>query len=133
MVLTSEEKLRYIQAGCQRLLECGVTSNHSCEGPFWNEYCELADQDKLHVRTFFSAMWVGRDVDNFPAPGETRGRYLSCDRIKIWADGSLGAATAAISMPYRGKADDKGLLTHTQVKCCICGLDIIKNVCGHKQ
>ena len=109
--------------GCQKLLESGVTSNHSCEGSYWNEYCTLVDEDKLPVRTFFSAMYHGRDESNFPAAGEKHGEFLSCDRIKFWADGSLGAATAAISAPYRN-SEDKGLLTHTQVSGLICLLNL---------
>ena len=111
--------MAYIEVGCQKLLECGVTSNHTCEGSFWNEYCQLADQGKLPVRTFFSGSYDGRDDSNFPYAGEKHGDFLSCDRIKLWADGSLGAATAAISIPYRG-SDDMGMLTYKQVSALIC-------------
>src|SRR5205085_2935716 len=37
---------------------------------------------------------------NRPQPNERCGDMLSCHRVKIFADGSLGAETAALSQPY---------------------------------
>ena len=61
-------------------------------------------------------MWKEKDNANFPAyAGEQVGPLLSCDRIKIFADGGLGGATAALSLPYKGQ-DQNGLLANSQVR-----------------
>ena len=36
-----------------------------------------------------------------PAKTETSDGMLRCDRVKIFADGSLGACTAALREPYK--------------------------------
>jgi predicted amidohydrolase YtcJ len=42
---------------------------------------------------------------------------LTCDRVKVFADGSLGAETAAVREPYTGTSNT-GVLIHTQEELC---------------
>ena len=45
-------------------------------------------------------------TDNFPnAPNESVGPMLTADRIKLFADGALGASTAALSVNYKNKVN----------------------------
>ena len=45
------------------------------------------------------------NLDFNPKPGERVGGLLECHRVKIFADGSLGGRTAALSKPYLAGAD----------------------------
>ena len=114
IVPTVEEKTRYIRTGIRRLLENGVTSAHACEDATWNEFCHLADLGELPVRIFFSAYFATRNEENFPSAGEKRGSMLSCDRVKLFADGALGASTAALSQPYCDSCN-AGMMMFSQV------------------
>jgi predicted amidohydrolase YtcJ len=42
---------------------------------------------------------------------------LTCARVKVFADGSLGAETAAVREPYTGTSNT-GVLIHTQEELC---------------
>ena len=104
-----------IKVAIEDLLRNGVTSAHACEELVWNEFCDLADSDQLPIRIFMSAYFRSRNSMNFPATSsEGRGKMLSCDRVKIFADGALGISTAALSRCYC-KSSDKGMLLYSPV------------------
>ena len=42
-------------------------------------------------------------TDNFPTGPNDGVGLLTADRIKLFADGALGASTAALSINYKGK------------------------------
>lgn len=115
LIITEEEKKTCIKAAVKECLANGVTSAHACENLAWNEYCEVDDKGHLPIRIFFSAYYVtGKDTDNFPRAGARHSSMLSCDRIKLFADGSLGASTALLSQPYRC-SHNRGVPIHSQV------------------
>ena len=90
----------------------GITAVHSIEDA-WPEYARLAAADELPIRVFYSALDQQPYTRDFPRPGQQCG-LLSCDRVKIFADGGLGGATAALSVPYKGQTQS-GLLLQSQV------------------
>jgi hypothetical protein len=47
-----------------------------------------------------------------PAAGASEGPLLSCGRVKLYSDGSLGAETAALRRPYVGTSN-RGVLIMT--------------------
>ena len=98
-------------------LEHGLTAVHTNEPPYWGQYRSLAAEQKLPIRTFLAGYYTSRNCGDFPKPGEKHGERLSCDRIKIFADGALGSATAKMSLPYKG-GDGKnyGVLIQSQVR-----------------
>lgn len=46
-----------------------------------------------------------------PPAGASDGPLLSCGRVKLFSDGSLGAETAALRRPYVG-TDNTGVFIH---------------------
>lgn len=52
------------------------------------------------------------ESSSMPLPG-TQDRMLNCHRVKLFADGSLGAETAALREPYRDTGTNVGLLIET--------------------
>ncbi|XP_077975453.1 putative amidohydrolase YtcJ [Styela clava] len=99
------------QAILSALNECvklGITSVHCLDKDVWNEYVELAKEEKLPIQCFFATFYTDMDTNNKPTKaGETHGSNLSCRCVKIFADGALGSDTAALSLPYPQK-DDNG-------------------------
>jgi predicted amidohydrolase YtcJ len=118
IVRTVDEMMDYIEQALNVTMRYGATSVHACELNTWQAFCRLADEGRLPIRVFYSAYFqLGKDL---PKPGEVHGPLLSCDRIKLFADGALGVATAAMSQPYlKPLADGKcnhGMLLLTQVR-----------------
>lgn len=87
---------------------------HANEHSLWNEYRHLAVENDLPIRVFMAAFYANRDEKNFPKPNDSAGPMLSCDRVKIFADGGLGARTAAMSVPYKDGSGD-GILNYPPV------------------
>jgi len=108
----------------QLLLGHGVTSVHTCEDGTWSSFSRLAGQRRLPLRVFYSGYYETTHHDDeagggglLPAPGSTVGEMLSCDRVKLFVDGSLGADTAALSQPYLNSGTgNSGVLRLTQVQ-----------------
>lgn len=109
---TKEEQLEHIRTGLDFCLRQGVTSVHSNEPGLWQEYCSLARQ--LPIRVFLSVYYNRQESGNFPDGPQKYSEMLSCDRVKLFTDGSLGACTAALSKPYIG-TNSKGILMYSQV------------------
>jgi predicted amidohydrolase YtcJ len=124
---TPAARLRYIERGLTECLAAGVTSVQTNDWSAWPQYCALADADRLPMRVYLTIPAVEIDFAISPKAGETRGSacravdpiasassvgsiggsavggagpMLECHRVKLFADGSLGAETAALSAPY---------------------------------
>ena len=114
---TDDQWAKFIDQALQVLLRHGVTSVHACELDTWPVFCRLADQNRLNIRVFYSAYYVGGK--RLPSAGQVHGPLLSCDRVKLFADGALGVSTAAMSQPYLQHTAsghcNHGMLLHTQV------------------
>ena len=83
----------------------GCTSIHPNEPDNWDILTSLAQKGELPIRVFYCAYYKNRDLPHFPRAGERHGDMLSCDRVKIIADGTLGGSTAALSKPYLGTSN----------------------------
>jgi predicted amidohydrolase YtcJ len=74
-------------------------------------YRELESEGTLPVRVHLTP--VGTAVAELPAPikptdGNGIARMLSCDRVKLFSDGSLGAGTAALVGGYADEEEKSG-------------------------
>jgi len=118
LIPSVDEAATYISDAVQLLLRHGVTSAHACEDGTWRSFCQLADRRRLPIRIFYSAFYRTRREDDgsFPAPGATHGEMLSCDRVKLFVDGALGANTAALSQPYLDSVGSNNDITQLTVK-----------------
>jgi predicted amidohydrolase YtcJ len=118
IIPTIDEWMQYIEQALHVCLRYGATSVHACELNTWEAFCRLADEGRLPMRVFYSAYF--QHGENLPKPGETHGPLLSCDRVKLFADGALGVATAAMSQPYLKPLPDgkcnHGMLLLSQVR-----------------
>ena len=116
--LTTEQKKKNILLALQQCLKQGITSVHTCEDSYWNEYVSLANSSQLPIHCYYSPFCTNIGSSNFPSkPGESY-ENLSCDIVKVFIDGALGTETAAISVPYLKKnadgSENYGLLQKTE-------------------
>jgi len=78
----------------------------------WSVYSALADEGNLPCRVFLTISW--QSLDRSPPPPaagvQHRSGLLSCDRVKLWTDGALGASTAALLEPYSDGPGNVGVL-----------------------
>lgn len=88
--------------GIQRCLEMGLTSVQTNDEEAWELWCQLADEGLLPIRVFLTVYYTEMDNPGQVKAGQRHGSMVSCHRIKLFADGSLGAQTAALSCPYKG-------------------------------
>ncbi|RLN32429.1 hypothetical protein BBJ28_00002280 [Nothophytophthora sp. Chile5] len=83
-------------------------------GDAWRVYAKLQEQEGdngLPVRVYLTPSIHELGKPTTPQPG-TRNGLVSCHRMKIFSDGSLGAETAALRVPYKG-TDNKGILMNS--------------------
>lgn len=99
---------RRIILGLETCVKAGLTQVHACEGKepgLIEAWIELAKENKLKIRVFLSIFYdafVDLKTRNIlPKQGVTFGDRLTFDRVKLFADGALGANTAALSKHYK--------------------------------
>ncbi|KAF1321904.1 Metal-dependent amidohydrolase 3, partial [Globisporangium splendens] len=93
-----------INVGCIQLRLGIHTNDHKA----WQLYERIQEQSGLPLRVYMTPS-IGELKDPAtPRPGSKVG-LLSCDRIKLFSDGSLGAETAAVRQPYIG-TENRGIL-----------------------
>lgn len=120
--LSAKELSDALQRGNRRLLAAGVTSAHDAgglSGPAFEIAQDLLAQAKLQLR-MHAMLPVGCGDDTGliylasgrrPGSGDDRLRLGS---FKIFADGSIGARTAATRQPYASDPSTCGLLSYRQ-------------------
>ena len=74
----------------------------------WHLYKEIQNENELPIRVFLTPDCKEIGSDSIPSPGSQEG-LLQCHRVKLFADGSLGAETAALISPYVG-TENMGVL-----------------------
>ena len=110
----------------------------------WGGYTTLLQQSKLPIRVLLTVPFSQLGTKHCPPPGSRlygvaeafggapaseeataatppRGApLLSCDRVKIFSDGGLGASTAAVLEPYCdapaevvARGEDHGIMQHS--------------------
>jgi len=103
---------RFILSGLDICRNAGLTQVHACEEENWKAWVELSNANLITIRVYLSIFYFSLEnfdgTDNFPKyPNENHG-LVTADRIKLFADGALGASTAALSVNYKGK-DHNGM------------------------
>ncbi|MCY3412565.1 MAG: amidohydrolase [Candidatus Heimdallarchaeota archaeon] len=99
-----------IQLGLEECLRLGLTMVQTNDAKAWDIYKEIQEENNLPIRVSLTP--YHKEMDLAPPAGTSIG-LLYCDRVKLFADGSLGARTAAMREEY---ADEpiKGIPIYTQ-------------------
>lgn len=107
-----ETRKRIIIMGLEHCLKVGLTMVQTNDPDCWQIYKELEAENKLPIRVALTLFFRDLDRENVPSPN-TKINLLTCDRVKLFTDGSLGGQTAALREPY---SDTKkmGVTIHTQ-------------------
>lgn len=101
--LTPERARGALLAAVGHAHSLGVVGCHNCEGPdVLRALCDLARNDELRLRVtqHIPEALLEQLSDLGAAPG-LGGDWLRLGSLKVFADGSLGARTAAMLEPYR--------------------------------
>jgi len=105
-------------AVARRAHRLGITSIHDVvDVREWRAYQKAHRAGRLRVRVY--AMPRDGSLNSFVAAGMMTGlgdEWLRLGAIKVFADGSLGAYTAALSRPYEGRSPDRGMLVHDRAE-----------------
>ncbi len=92
----------------------GITSIHDITSfRYYKIYKELQKENRLRVRVYICLKY--KEMDEFldaKVAEESEDDWLRVGGVKIFADGSLGARTAALSQPYKASSN-LGVLNHT--------------------
>lgn len=101
-----------VLAACRHLLAQGITAatDAGCTPELLQVYRRLASEGRLPCR--IHAMAIRSPLDGAappPVPEVVLEDFLRIDTVKLFADGGLSGATAALSVPYRC-SQHKGLL-----------------------
>lgn len=121
-------KIEMFDRGLQACLRNGVTSVQTNDFyGAWDYYRKMSYANRLPIRVFLTVpLDEVRKCDDaqivagtIPLPDDSAG-LLSCHRVKIFADGSLGAKTAALREPYCSHGGGGGhhgvlIMTHEQL------------------
>lgn len=124
--LSDREIKELIQAAAKDAARQGITEVQTddfalipgdCGERILNIYREMAEQDQLDVRIYEqcsveSPEGLRRFLENGHRTGESYG-FFRVGPVKIIADGSLGAHTAAMMKPYRNEPSARGILNYT--------------------
>lgn len=112
---SAEENLAAARAAMKEAARFGITSVQDNSKPeALKAYLELERRGELTVRISYWRDLAGLvDLKKAGIPGGLGNEWLRLSAIKIFADGSLGSATAALHGDYVGKPDTRGLLILT--------------------
>lgn len=101
---SNEIRKGYLKNALQKCVNAGLTGVHTNDHNCFRLYQELQQENELPIRVYLTpdASEIGNP--NIPPPG-TRDGNITCDRVKIFSDGSLGAETAALREPYVGSSN----------------------------
>jgi len=107
--LDNEQRMRYYKTGLETCLEKGLTAIHTNDAQAWKYYAELAETEQLPIRVFLTLKYSDFEKEQYLPEFNEQRDLLTCRRVKLFADGSLGAETAALRENYRG-LDHRGIL-----------------------
>jgi predicted amidohydrolase YtcJ len=92
----------------------GITAIHDIVSVgSWQAYQRAHRSGRLHLRV--RAMLPSGTAASFAQAGmlpRLGDDWLRIGAVKVFSDGSLGASTAALSAPYHGSKDERGMLVH---------------------
>jgi predicted amidohydrolase YtcJ len=106
-----ERNLAKVARGAHRL---GITSIHDVISPEeWRAYQRAHRSGRLRLRVY--AMLRDSALPSLVHAGLSTGlgdEWLRLGAVKVFADGSLGAYTAALDAPYSDRRGERGTLVH---------------------
>lgn len=109
--ISKEEKKEAIKIGIKKAHSLGITSVHEVVGKdAWEAYKELEEEKGLDLR-FRCYIYYDEVEEDGPVKISN---FLSLEGLKIFADGSIGARTAALVEDYEDEPGNKGILIHDQ-------------------
>jgi predicted amidohydrolase YtcJ len=100
---TLQDYRRWIKAGCAYLKTLGITSatDPAVDPPLYEAYVSLEKDNDLDIRVnLLHLLHTDSSSELFLLPPKCDTPYLRCDSVKLFADGGLSGATAALSVPY---------------------------------
>ncbi|MES1915974.1 MAG: hypothetical protein MHM6MM_007844, partial [Cercozoa sp. M6MM] len=102
-----QEQVEECLAAMRLYLRNGVTCVQTNDADGWKVWHALLrrQQNDLPLRVLLTAMYADvfdDESSHHKTPQPSAHPLLVCERIKIFTDGSLGAQTAALSLPYQG-------------------------------
>lgn len=109
--ISKEEKKEAIKRGIKKAHSLGITCVHEVVGKdAWQAYQELEEEHGLDLR-FRCYIYYDEVEEDEPVE---RSDFLSLEGLKVFADGSIGARTAALEEDYEDDSGNKGILIHDQ-------------------
>lgn len=97
---TPAQTRKFLLKGMAICLSLGLTSVQTNDEHTWAAYSELSDEGAIPLRVFLTIQQDEIGMPGRPRARETRGTLLECHRVKLFADGALGAQTASLSQAY---------------------------------
>ncbi len=117
--LNKEELMKFCLLACREMVERGLTTVHwiisrSHSTSELSALQQLDQQGKLPIRIY--AILPVEHLDRFLklSFSESTSGMLKLGGVKILADGSLGARTAALKEPYTDASSSKGILLYSR-------------------
>ncbi|CAH0487558.1 unnamed protein product [Peronospora farinosa] len=104
-------RVKYYKNALKKCVSSGLTAVHTNDEEAWSVYSKLQEEEGLPVRVYLTPSIHELGKTTIPKAGDCD-RLISCHRIKIFSDGSLGAETAALRAPYKG-TDNRGILMNS--------------------
>lgn len=104
---------------CQKAVENGLTGIHWIIGSAEEIQIvhRLSSEGKLPLKIYLGIpIELLEELDKLKLPTSFRNEMAKISFIKILADGSLGARTAALKDPYSDKPETKGMMLYTERK-----------------
>lgn len=109
--ISKEEKKEAIKRGIEKAHSLGITCVHEVVGKeAWEAYKELDEKDELDLR-FRCYIYYDEVEEDGPVQ---KSDFLSLNGLKVFADGSIGARTAALEEEYADDPGNRGILIHDQ-------------------
>ena len=138
--LDMEDRKRAALAAQDEALRFGITGVHSCEtSREWSALAELVKEGALKLRVYHLIASDELEDAVSTQRGGIDGNRLWSGHVKLFADGSLGSATALLHEPYIGAPTEYGIPClspedlHTQVKAAYRhGYDVAIHAIGDK-
>lgn len=107
MSVTKEEKIKAIKKAIKRFHINGITSVHDIvDRSDWEAYKEVDENERLDLRI---NCYIQHDESEGLSPKKVS-EFLSLKGLKMYADGTIGARTAALHEEYTDDPGNRGLL-----------------------
>ncbi len=107
MEITKQEKIEAIKRAIKKVHSNGITSVHDVvDRSSWEAYKEIDEKEDLNLRI---NCYIHYDEAEDLSPNEVS-EFLTLKGLKMYADGSIGARTAALHEEYKDDPGNRGIL-----------------------